>query len=211
MRKWIVSLLALSLLCFNLAQGEICSDFYDKRTSNNLYTEIFLGANFLSSSMHDDIELDYHPGFIASASLGYRWIAGIRLEAEYAFRRNSLRKGDFLHRGFKLSGHFQSSSYMGNLLWDVPSSVCDCSYWNIQPFIGGGVGYDFQQIDAKNGNISVKENKKKFAWQIIAGLAYPIFCNTDLSLEYKFHKGGFKHLYNHSLGIGLTYSFGLNL
>ena len=101
---------------------------------------------------------------------------------------------------------------MGNLIWDLPlASWVGCGCWGIQPFIGGGAGYDVQQVHGHDEFLVFSENKKHFAWQVIAGLGYPIFCNTDVSIEYKFHKGGFNHLYNHSLGVGLTYKFNLGL
>ncbi len=37
-------------------------------------------------------------------------------------------------------------------------------------------------------------------------LSEPIFCNTEISLEYKFHEGG-SHFYNHSVGVGPAYKF----
>ena len=41
-----------------------------------------------------------------------------------------------------------------------------------------------------------------FLGRVMAGLAYPIFCNTEITLEYKFHQGGC-HFHNHSIGVGL--------
>ena len=48
-----------------------------------------------------------------------------------------------------------------------------------------------------------------FSWQAMAGLAFPIFRNTEISLEYKFHEGG-SHFYNHTFGVGLVYNFGFS-
>ena len=131
----------------------------------------------------------------------------MRLEAEYAFRRNDIRKIHFFAEGFSKHGHFQASSYMANLLWDLPLSSWECAFWNIQPFIGAGIGYDFQQMHSSNSRIVFNQKWNHFSWQLMAGLAYPIFCNTEITLEYKFHQGGC-HFYNHSLGVGLVYKFG---
>jgi opacity protein-like surface antigen len=188
--------------CYDFCCGDPCNEY-----KNNFYAEILGGANFLQTETKGGIKSHYQTGYIVSGSLGYRWCYGLRGEAEYAFRRNCLKKAHFFERSFSIGGHFQSSSYMANVLWDLPLSDWGCDFWGIRPFIGGGIGYDFQQIRASSRGLSFKENKKNFAWQVIAGLGYPIFCNTDISLEYKFHKGGFKHLYNHSLGVGLTYNF----
>lgn len=176
--------------------------------NKNFYAEIFGGANFLETTSSKGIKSKYQTGYIVAGSVGYRWCYGLRLEAEYAFRRNSLKKINFFGRDFSIHGHFQSSSCMANLLWDLPLSAWGCGFWNIQPFFGGGIGYDFQQAHAKKEGLTFNESKKHFAWQAIAGLSYPVYCNTNLSLEYKFHKGGFRHIYNHSVGLGLMYNFG---
>ena len=78
------------------------------------------GANFLQSTAIDGNKSYYQTGYIIAGSLGYCWRDGLRLEAEYAFRRNAIRKIDFFGEGSSNHGHFQTSSYMANLLWDVP-------------------------------------------------------------------------------------------
>jgi len=92
---------------------------------------------------------------------------------------------------------------MANLLWDL----LGCAFWKIQPFIGAGIGYDFQQMHASNSRIIFNQKWNHFSWQAMAGFAYSIFCNTEITLEYKFHQGG-SHFYNHSVGVGLVYKFG---
>jgi|LakMenEpi03Aug12_release.lakeMendotaPanAssembly.Ray.scaffolds.fasta_scaffold05726_6 opacity protein-like surface antigen len=211
MKKTILFLITLLLTCkLGNAQDVACCDcacrvdFIDP-----FYFEIFGGANFLQTEKNGGIKTDYQTGYVVSGSVGYRWRYGLRLEAEYAYRRNSLRRIHFFGRGFRIHGHFQSSSYMANLLWDIWLSNWGLENWKIKPFIGGGIGYDHQQISAHHSALAFKKNKKHFSWQIIAGLGYPLFCNTDISVEYKFHKGGFSHFYSHSVGAGLTYHFGL--
>jgi len=95
----------------------------------------------------------YKTGYLVSGSLGYSWSYGLRLEAEYAYRRNSLKNFHFFGRTFSLDGYFQSSSYMANLLWGLPLSSWGCYFWQIQPSIGAGVGYDVQQIHANNSGL----------------------------------------------------------
>jgi len=95
---------------------------------------------------------------------------------------------------------------MANLLWDLPLSSQWCVPLNIQPFIGAGIGYDHQQMHSSNSRIVFHEKWNKFAWQAMAGLAFPIFRHAELTLEYKFHQGG--HFNNHAVGLGLVYKFG---
>lgn len=183
---------------------------YEERScvdGTNFYAKILSGANFLQNTALDGNKSIYQTGYIIAGSLGYCWRYGLRLEAEYAFRRNAIRKIHFFGEGFSRHGHFQASSYMANLLWDLPLSSWECVFWNTQPFIGAGIGYDFQQMHSSNSHIVFSQKWNHFSWQVMAGLAYPIFCNTEIAVEYKFHQGGC-HFYNHSVGIGLLYKFG---
>jgi len=180
----------------------------DFSRDNTCYINVLGGANFLQTEIEEGVRTDYRTGYIVSTSVGYEWCYGLRLEAEYAFRRNTIKDLHFFGRSFPADGRFQSSSYMGNLLWDLPLSYLGCDCWDIHPFIGGGIGYDFQLIGGSIGGFDFREKSKHFSWQVMAGLAYPIFCNLDLMVEYTFHKGGLNHLYNHSIGAGLTYRFG---
>jgi opacity protein-like surface antigen len=200
------------LICiYGSAQANTCEDWCGREAcvDSPFYVEAFGGANFLQTDQRHGIKSDYQTGYLFSGSLAYRWCYGLRLEAEYAYRRNTLKKIHFFGRSFRTHGHFQSSSYMANLLWDLPLSSCGCDLWKIRPFIGAGIGYGLQQLSSHNSAfVFTKMKKKHVAWQLIAGLSYPLFCHTDISIEYKFHKGGFSHIYNHSVGLGLTYNFG---
>lgn len=176
--------------------------------ATNFYAKIFGGANFLQDTEIERNKSDYDTGYIIAGSLGYCWHYGLCLEGEYAYRRNTISKIHFFNEGCSKHGHFQTSSYMVNLLWDVPLSACGCICWDIRPFIGAGIGYDCQQMHSSNSRIIFDQKWHHFSWQLMAGIAYPIFCNTEMTLEYKFHQGGC-HFNNHSVGVGLAYKFGL--
>jgi len=177
----------------------------------NFYVKFFSGPNFLQKTAIDGNYTTYNTGYIVDGSLGFCWRRyGLRLEAEYAFRRNAISEINFFLGGSSENGHCQSSSYMGNLLWGMPLSSWWCSgsaFWKTVPFIGAGLGYNFQQLHSSNSRIVFNQKWKQYSWQAMAGLAYPIFCNAEITLEYKFHQGG-SHFYNHSVGVGLVYNFG---
>ena len=212
-----ISLLLLSVLLFMATDApaqEGCNEdtccYEDSScvSGTNFYAKILGGANFLQSARSGGVRSTYQTGYIIAGSLGYCWRYGLCLEAEYAFRRNALRKMDFSGRSFSMDhGHLQASSYMANLLWNLPLSSWGCTFWNIQPFIGAGIGYDFQQIHSSNSRFIFNQKRDHLSWQVMGGLAYPIFCNTEITLEYKFHQGSC-HFYNHSVGAGLVYKFG---
>ena len=211
-----ILLLLMSLLFFMAvdAQAQECYDenfcCYEDSCcvhETNFYGKIFGGANFLQNTSINENKSTFETGYIISGSLGYCWCYGLCLEAEYAYRRNNISKIHFFGEGCSKHGHFQTSSYMANLLWDVPLSSWGCACWNIQSFIGAGIGYDSQQMHSSNSRIIFNEKWNHFSWQLMAGLSYPIVCNTEITLEYKFHQGGC-HFNNHSVGIGLVYKFG---
>lgn len=170
----------------------------------NFYANVFGGANFLQSTTIDENKCRYQTGYIVSGSLGYSWrYYGLHLEAEYAYRRNGINKIHYVTQGYSKHGHFQTSSYMGNLLWDL----LGCKFWNIQPFVGAGIGYDFQKMHSSNSRVEFNQKWNHLSWQAMAGFAYPIFRNAEITAEYKFHQGG-SHFYNHSVGVGFVYKFG---
>lgn len=179
-------------------------------SGGNFYARILSGANFLQNSTTDGNKASYETGYIIDGSLGYSWRTyGLRLEGEYAFRRNGIKKIDFITQGSSNNGHFQTSSYMVNLLWDFPLCSWGCKFWKIYPFIGAGLGYDAQQMHASNSLIVFNQKWHHFSWQVMTGLAYSISRNIGIDLEYKFHQGGTQFC-NHSIGLGLVYKFGFS-
>lgn len=212
MKNFILLLAAFILICKEDGYAQECAElsYMDSGDLDDCpyYAKISGGVNFLQTDRRGEIDYDFETGFIVSGSLGCRLCYGFRLEAEYAYRRNCANNVHFFGRTFSVGGHFQSSSYMANLIWDIPLENWGCYFYGIQPFIGGGIGYDVQQIHLCNFAFTIHGCKRDFAWQILAGLEYPIFCHTDLSLFYKFHQGGFSQIYCHSLELGLSYSFG---
>jgi len=205
-----ILLLVMSLLLF-MAPEAHAQKWRDKVfgggcvDETHFYGKILSGATFLQNGSHCGNKTTYETGNIIAGTLGYCWNYGLCLEAEYAYRRNAIKKIHFYGEGFSNRGHFQASSYMANLLWDVPLSLLGCVLGNIQPFIGAGIGYDFQNLHSSNSRVVFNQKWKHFSWQMIAGLAYPIFCNTEITLEYNFHQGGC-HFNNHTVGIGLLYT-----
>jgi len=210
-----ILLFLMSLLFFMAGDAqaqEWCSEvpfcYEDNYCVNaeNFYAKILGGANFLQNTSIDGNKSTYETGYIVAGSLGYSWHYGVRLEAEYAFRRNAISKINFVGEGSSRQGYFQTSSCMANLLWDLPSSLV--RYPCLSPYIGAGIGYDFQQMHSSNSRVIFNQKWNHFAWQLMAGLAYPIFCNTEVTLEYKFHQGG-SDFNNHSVGVGLVHKFNL--
>lgn len=216
MKKNILLLMSLICMAAGAQAGHWCAQdscYYDDKDcvdEGNFYVRVLGGPNFLQKSRANRNISTYQTGYMVAGSLGYRFCHGLRLEAEYAYRRNGIEKIHFCcgQDSSSKNGHFQTSSAMANLLWDLPVPSCDCEDIDIRPYVGAGVGYDFQEMDAKNSRIAFNQRWNHFSWQLMAGLACPVFRNTDVILEYKFHQDGC-HFNNHSIGVGILYNFSL--
>lgn len=216
MRKMVTYLLTGVCFLFSAAlEAEIgegcCAEWVEApcvgEGPNNYYMEIFGGANFIQSNRRSHVKTSLNAGYTLAASVGYRWCYGIRFEGEYAFRRNEVKSMRFFGRSFSANGHYQSSSYMANMLWDLPLQQWGMTVCGIRPFIGGGIGWDYQILKARRHQTTFRDSKKHFAWQGMAGVTFPFYCHTDLSLEYRYHQGGLTYLHHHTIGLGVTYNF----
>jgi len=137
------------------------------------------------------------PGFVALGSVGWGFGNGLRAEVEGSFRRNSIKNvGGCNTYGNSDCGGGSSSNYaiMVNALYDFNN----VAPW-IVPYVGAGVGYGWQSVN----NAHVPSNyywmqellgggfsgtTGNFAWQVIAGAAFPIAGVPGLSItaEYRF-------------------------
>lgn len=199
-----ILLFLLPLLFLTSAQAQPWSNIASC-CGKNFYGKFLTGVNFLQDTSINGNTANYNQGYIIGGSLGYCWRYGLSLEAEYAFRRNAIGQINFFGQGSSNNGHYLASSFMANVIWEVPSLKM-CTFGNTQPFIGAGIGYDLQQMHSSNSLIVFHQTWNHFSWQLMAGFIYPIFCNTEMTLEYKFHQGN-THFYNHTIGIGLIYRF----
>ena len=222
-----------------------------------LYIGAGAGINFMQSQSHSRLAGDYsdfftanarthqREGFAALGSVGYGFGNGLRAEIEGSWRENKITSvrgaGIFAGPG---QGGGRSSTYaaMLNALYDF-NNVSPF----VVPYVGAGVGYAWQKFHNlhafQDGNefcpgtnqSSVCSNGTagNFAWQLIAGAAFPIAAMPGLSLtaEYRFFSaisGSSIHVnavcsevgefncgkssrvgaqYNHSILLGARYEF----
>lgn len=175
-------------------------------------------------------------GSAALGSIGWGFGNGLRLEGEINFRNNDIRKAvDIVPWGIPLGspgGSIRSSGLMANAFYDIGAS----QNWPVQISLGGGVGYAWNRWREVGGVLSPAEtmridgNSGKFAYQGIAGLTIPMkaFPGLALTTEYRYFATldpsvretsnivGTQFVrarervtnHNHSLLIGLRYSFG---
>lgn len=184
------------------------------------YVGVLGGANFLQTSKHDGVEFEFDTGYDVGGFLGYEFCGGFAVEAEFTYRHNELRKVKFDCESVKAHGHFNSMSYMANVIYNWDLSRCWCI--PVTPYLGAGIGYAQQKLSYPSEDESdcgcestcedtckdKNDNKKNgFAWQIIAGIGYKISPCFDIALDYRFNEGQQRRFYNHSLGVLAAYHF----
>jgi OmpA-OmpF porin, OOP family len=159
-------------------------------------------------------------GATALGSVGWGFGNGLRAEFEFDYRYNGFNTLSGSAGSGPLGGKEQKFGPMVNVLFDVnglgPMLV---------PYFGGGVGYQWANDQLISGGIKPASGTAgAFAYQAIVGAAIPISSVPGLAAtaEYRFMglagnrsytSGGFTSVrtdnFNHSLVIGLRYSFGV--
>ena len=195
-----------------------------------LYIGAGAGVNHRLDAKDNDIRIQHeNPGYVGVLSVGYGFGNGFRLEVEGSARSNEGRRVRGTGFTGNLEGESRTYAAMFNVLYELPLSIPFG-----RPYIGGGIGYAFQDTDINGntgpgnrgpGRFRIEDQSGNFAYQGIAGIAIPIASVPGLSLtaEYRFfgtlaqdqratHAGrGIQYDYenmNHSILAGLRYSFG---
>lgn len=134
----------------------------------------------------------------------------IRAEVEVTYRSGSKRKVytdsmiDSLESVKYESKH--SWSYMINLIYDVNQLAT----YNLTPFAGVGIGYGNNVTELKvkyDSHIdSEKRRDSDFAWQVVAGVSYPITDSVKSRVQYCYHRGE-QHSISHSATAAIVKEF----
>jgi opacity protein-like surface antigen len=167
----------------------------------------------------------FQTGYLVGGAVGFEWCNNIRGEVEFAYRHNKLKHGSFAwdnktpvnlvggERRGHCSGHaaLRTWSVLANALYDF-----DVDCYCIKPYLGFGIGYGNNKVVNHRWNWDQVNNNGKwrnrhrgqnnFAWQFIAGVAYPICDNFDLDIEYRFFQSH-KHVRSNDLVFGGKYAF----
>lgn len=162
-------------------------------------------------------------GYYVSGTLGLRTCFGLRFEGEVAYRNNQRdehRRRFDNNDGFDgFSGshsrrhhrnHLSNTAILFNALYDL--DLC----WAIKPYGGFGIGYAWTQTPRRHWNNHGHHHKRDrngFAWQGIAGLAYPLdfLCScgytVDATVEYRYFKPQARRVNHNTLSFGLRANF----
>lgn len=177
------------------------------------YAGIIGGANWVSRSDHHN-HGDHKAGYLVGADLGYTWCNDWSLEGEFVYRHNKLDNVRHRHHGGnhhckKGDGSLRGYSLMANVRYDMPIDCC------FTPYVRGGIGWARTKLHASGHDVDEcgkkahwghHNSKSGFAYQVGAGLAFPICDNTILDVGYNFLRAQ-KEVNNNSFVAALRYMF----
>ncbi len=165
------------------------------------YIQGSLGFNQLSdtdqSGAPGTVASDYDGGYNISVAVGKKIPAwgGARAELELSYSENDADTIDFSGNGAgneaNVVGDISSTSIRANLLYDFKTAG------KITPYVGAGVGVSFIDSSIAYGGapVRINDDDTAFSAQLIAGAAYKISDNLDLTLDAR---------YSRAFGVELT-------
>lgn len=203
------------------------ANWINRSNSHSSNSHNHCGAN---SSNNHAFRGDNQAGYLVGFDLGYTWCNNFSGEFEFVYRHNDLRhckkrhpKGsnfsneDGKGRKGKHHGHGDVDGYsvMFNGRYDVCIDMC------FTPYVKGGIGWGRTRLHASHhekkscdqwekDQFDFKHSRSKsgFAWQVGAGLCFPVCDNTLLDVGYNFLRVQTKHeTNNNSFVAALRYMF----
>jgi len=129
----------------------------------------------------------YRPSYAGIGGVGYGLGDGFRVEVDGDYIHTTLDKFDDEGGQVKVTGHENKYGPMVNVLYDIPVGL------PVFPYVGGGVGYQWVSTTAYSGSgvgglVATSGVEGSFAYDLIAGLSFPVVAVPGLSLtaEYRF-------------------------
>ncbi len=184
---------------------------------SGLYVAGAAGANFANTTRSEstNTKVATDPGPLGVVDLGWGFGNGFRVELEGAYRDNSVselsvrRVNSQVLPTADVGGRIASYATMANALYDVDLRRFGTS---LRPYIGVGVGIGWLQYDDVGGNVptvfhlpennTVDEDGRltfaatgaAFAYQAIAGVAYPLRMVPGLAVTAEFRYFGIQNV-----------------
>lgn len=172
-----IATIALALLSVSTVAASAQDTYSDSDSGLSGYTGLRGSLAFQHTiSGHDNltpptsVKANSNVGGGASVYWGERLPYGFKTELELLYRYASLSDGSVNGVSGKLGGYSEMFAPMVNVYWDFPVSD---SLGGIHPFIGGGVGYAWNEVGLNN----------------VAGISFPTVHNDDWRLAYNFMAG----------------------
>ena len=169
--------------------------------SLGLGTSILTPTNFSSAQYGTSGKVLFRPSLAVSGGPGYGFGNGFRVQLNMNMYRDTVHEadvnsvdGDIHYRAY---GAARTYGPMVSGLYDMDVGL------PVFPYVGVGIGYQWVKLnrDINTSGVSVGGTKGSFAYQIIAGLSYPLPWVQGLSAtaEYRFMQLTASRNYNGSV------------
>lgn len=167
-KLFVASAVALSIgtcvMAVSVAQAEILDDSYVSILGGPTFAP-GLNVNGTKRAM----DTGYNVGAVYGHYLDGLGLPNVSAEADFLFSQSNYTNS--------ANGRLQSSSYMGNLVYHLPTSS------PMQLYGGGGVGAVNTNIDTGLGNHG---GSTVFGWQLLGGVEYRASEQASLFAEYRY-------------------------
>lgn len=161
--------------------------------ADNFYVGALGGVNWVQNHGH---HRRYQVGYLAGLDVGYKWCYNIRTEVEITYRSNRQHHDTFVLK----NDPNQVWAGLVNVLYDCEGWACE----SLKPFFGIGLGGASEKKQRHN-SATHSYHKASFAWQLLAGVTYPLWECADASLSYRYFNTIHYSLHNHSLALGINF------
>jgi len=147
--------------------------------SNSTYTD----TRFPSAFSDETIELSFDPGWAAELATGYHINEFLRAELAMAWRQTEIDDAELFGVDLALD-----EDYIGLFTAMLNGYVDLPLIFGVRPFIGGGVGFAYFDVELKDRTslVDVDSGDFTFAWQGIAGLAIHLTQGVALTGTYTY-------------------------
>jgi opacity protein-like surface antigen len=168
------------------------------QAGNGWYVSLTGGANWqtdegfsASTAAFDTLTIspDSDAGWIIGGAVGLslnNMVQGLRVEAEVAYRQNSI---DGVWASTATAPDAGTLDYEHSTLSVLANVWYDFALGDVHPYIGGGLGWAESELDGRfvGGGLPVIDHSDNgFAWQLGAGVNFDISPNVQLGLGYRY-------------------------
>ncbi|MDR3504970.1 MAG: OmpA family protein [Acidocella sp.] len=147
-------------------------------------TSLLNPTNYLFHQGGETGKFHWHPSYAGLVDAGYGFGNGFRVEVSFDYDRNTLHSANENGNHFRLFGGENKYGPMLNVLYDINVGL------PVVPYVGAGAGYQWVKFnnDIGNGFTRIGGTEGSFAYDVIAGLSYPLPWVPGLSAtaEYRF-------------------------
>lgn len=153
------------------------------------YVSLFGGASWLTKNPHGyatggptpaDLLMN-NPGYIIGGAVGVDWGNQLRTELELSYSRWTSDKAYYSSTNHTAKSDVTATYLIGNAWYDIKNGSM------ITPYIGGGVGVGWTNINAFQGTgLAAQFNSSGLAFQLGAGLRFNVSENVAIDAGYRF-------------------------